>query len=123
MIVDFNKYAEAQRAKDIDIVDALSERIGEKRAICLRRSGVENLGDLSGLHVSNIEIMYGFGTKTILNIEEVLASNGLEGLDHTKEDLTDEVFARMLEFMSEDEAIAASEHVFTPEDSPAPRLG
>lgn len=123
MIIDFKKYSKAQIAKDIDVVDALSEEIGEKKAICLRRSGVEKLGDLSGRHVSEIDIMYGFGRKTIQKIEAVLARNNLSGLDYSKEDLTEEVFARMLEFMSEEEALAAAKHVFTPEDSPSPRLG
>lgn len=120
MIVDFRKYAEAQRSKDTDVVVALSSKIGEKRAVCLRRAGFDTLGDLSGAHVASVKIMYGFGDKTLRVIDDVLTDLGLPSLDYEKEDLTEEIYERMLEFMPEDEALRVAERIFSLEDSPSP---
>lgn len=95
MIIDICDRVARNRAYHIDIVQALEDDIGPKRAMTLKSVGVKNLGDLSKMHHTEVACLYGFGTVALAKIDAVLTEHGLEPLDQDHVDVSSEIFSQL----------------------------
>ena len=104
MIINICDRVARSRAYSIDIVQALEDDLGPKRALTLKSVGVKNLGDLSKMHHTEVACLYGFGAVALAKIDAILTEHGLEPLDQGHVDVSSEIYSQLRCVMPANEA-------------------